>query len=477
MNALKAVYETTENIVAMVVLGLLFIGLVFWVAAKPVIVLVASITVWAIGAFFIVLLIVGLLLVIGWTRKRLAENKRDMAQINRDTILADVEARSAIVDLDAKVKAIPLLLNQLATGRALPSGLAGITSSAYPLPVIKHYEDLLPGPPMPDLVRIEDYVKADSVSLQNLFLGIGPYNEQIRGSLFQLSHIGNAGTSQWGKSNFLQNLLYQILLASEPTELYLSDLGGTSFVDFGIPYADTIESTEKLANYLWEIAQERKALYQKTGIGIKGLAHYNQVTGANLPYVVFACDEVTVAFSESKKLERILTHLVTFAAKYGIQIILSGQNWKSTSVDSTLRDQFSSRFQFKAMDRHQATMLIADSKAQDITTKGRCFCWIPERGEVIQVQTPYVSSEVLQTVSKPVHPVLTDNLPVWDMTTDEPEPEPELSGYTPDEKSRIVELFNAGDNITTICTQIHGYKNQKRIEAIKAVLRENDLIG
>lgn len=49
--------------------------------------------------------------------------------------------------------------------------------------------------------------------------------------------------------------------------------------------------------------------------------------------------------------------------------------------------------------------------------------------------------------------------------------------YTADEKSRIMELFNGGDNLTKICTQLHGYKNQKRIESIKAVLRENNLIG
>lgn len=361
--------------------------------------------------------------------------------------------------------------------------LTGLGGMIHPAPVsrtgrIENNYGSLPAPELPDLasslpefVRIEDYVRPESASLRSLFLGIGPGGEQIRGSLFQLSHIGNGGTSQWGKSNFLQNLLYQILLATEPSELFLSDLGGTSFVDFGIPYADTVAGTEKMADYLWQMAQERKALYQKTGVGIKSIEHYNRLTGESLSYAIFACDEVTVAFGESKKLQRQLTHLVTFAAKYGIEIILSGQNWKTTNVDSTLRDQFSSRFQFKAMDRHQGAILIPDAAAHEITVKGRCFCWIPERGEVLQMQTPYVSSEILQTVAKPVHPILPGDMPMWDISGDEDDREP-----TPREKI-ICELYQSGASLKQISEQINeGRYGGWYYDKIREVLQKFELL-
>lgn len=260
---------------------------------------------------------------------------------------------------------------------------------------------LLPSPAstsLPTLVRIEDMVKPDNVSLNRLVLGAGPDNEIIRGSLRELSHIGVGGTSRWGKSIFLQSLLYQVLLAKEETEVFLSDIGGTSFVDFGLPYADDIASTEKMAGHLWAQVLERKALYQATGQGIRSLDMYNQVTGASLPYLVFICDETTVLMSQSKPLTQHLLNLVAYAGKYGLELILAGQNWKVSNVDSAVRDQFTSRFQFKAMDHIQSNILIKDSRAHEITVRGRVCAYLPEQGKV-NFQTPHIEVSTIQALA------------------------------------------------------------------------------
>lgn len=251
---------------------------------------------------------------------------------------------------------------------------------------------------LPTLVRLEDVIQPDNVSLNRLVLGAGPDNKIVRGSLKELSHVGVGGTSRWGKSIFLQSLLYQILLAKEKTEVFLSDIGGTSFVDFGLPYADDIESTEKMCEHLWDQIMERKALYQATGQGIRSLDMYNQVAGAELPYLVFFADETTVLMSQSKPLTKHFFSLVAYGGKYGLELILAGQNWKASNVDSTIRDQFSSRFQFKAMDHVQSNILIKNSNAHDFTVKGRVCACLPEQGKV-NLQAPHIKVETIQALA------------------------------------------------------------------------------
>lgn len=264
---------------------------------------------------------------------------------------------------------------------------------------------LLPAPAtatIPTLVHVEDIVQPDNVSLNHLALGIGPGNEIVRGSLKELSHVGVGGTSQWGKSIFLQSLLYQILLAKEQTEVFLSDIGGTSFVDFGLPYADDVASTEKMAGHLWEQVLERKRLYQATGRGIRSLDMYNQITDDSIPYLIFICDETTVLMSQSKPLAQHFFSLVAYAGKYGLELILAGQNWKAKNIDSTIRDQFSSRFQFKAMDFSQANILIKNSNAHDFTVRGRACAYLPEYGK-INLQVPHIKEKTIQALATQTH--------------------------------------------------------------------------
>ena len=250
---------------------------------------------------------------------------------------------------------------------------------------------------LPAVVHIDDLLQADQANIKRLILGVGPGHQIIRGDIKELSHIGIAGTSRWGKSIFLQTLLYQILLAQQNVSLRLSDIGGTSFVDFGLTYADDITSTEDLVSELWIETMKRKALYQATGQGVRNLEMYNQITDQALPYIVFMADEITVLISKSKKMAQTIMDLVAYAGKYGIELILAGQNWKASHVDSTIRDQFSSRFQFKAMDRSQANILIPGSDAHEITVKGRAVTYLPEHGRT-ELQTPLIDVDTIQAL-------------------------------------------------------------------------------
>lgn len=326
------------------------------------------------------------------------------AEAARDITLAQQEARSKVLDGDLKQAMIPAVLRQVTSNIILPKEFAGIKTESFPVAIAsKAQPEALPEPdPLPDRVDLADIWNPGHASIRKLVLGIGPQGRTIRGDIRELAHIAVAGTSRWGKSIFIQSLLYQIINAREKTDIRLSDIGGTSFVDFGLPYADDVQTTEEILKDLWAEAMRRKALYQATGQGIKSLEMYNAVTGQELPYVVFMADEVTVLMSHSKAMAKIIMDLIAYAAKYGIELILSGQNWKADNVNTTIRDQFSSRFQFKAMDKSQASILIPGTEAHEITTRGRAIAYIPEYGTAIPLQTPFIDADMIQaTRDKP----------------------------------------------------------------------------
>lgn len=309
----------------------------------------------------------------------------------------------------------------------------------------------LPAPSVPDVVRLEDAIDHGNVSINRLFLGAGPGGEPIYGRLKDLSHIAIGGTSRWGKSTLEQALLYQLVIAREEIDFYLSDVGGTAFLSFGIPYADSPTLSEKLVAKVYSIFEERKAAFKDAGqqvrTGIRSLDIFNQITGASLPVIVLAMDEVTALMADSKQMAHQINSLILQAGKYGIFLILSGQNWTAKNIGTTTRDQFSSRFQMKAMDRYQANILISNSGAEQFTTKGRASVLLPGAVAPVQIQTPLIEEETISQAAS-FRQRQTDDLRRLF------EDEPEQGEMTPREQI-ILDMFDAGESLNSISKEIN----------------------
>ena len=320
----------------------------------------------------------------------------------------------------------------------------------------------LPAPPVPDIVRLEDAIDYNGVSMNRLFLGAGPGGEPVYGRLKDLSHIAIGGTSRWGKSTLEQALLYQLVIAKEEIDFYLSDVGGTAFLSFGIPYADSPELSERLVAKVYSIFEDRKTRFKDAGqqvrTGIRSLDIFNQITGENLPVIVLAMDEVTALMADSKQMAHQINSLILQAGKYGIFLILSGQNWTARNIGTTTRDQFSSRFQMKAMDRYQANILISNSGAEQFTTKGRASVLLPGAVSPVQIQTPLIDEETISMATTRRHRTVGDLQ--W-IVADEAAPETDnesVESFDQDRAAKIRELFADGLTKTEIA-QYFGYKN------------------
>jgi len=259
--------------------------------------------------------------------------------------------------------------------------------------------------------------------------------------------------TRFGKSIFTQQLLYQIATAKEDVNLYLADLGGTTFVDFGLPYASTLSETEAMIYDVMREAERRKGLYEATGRGIRSLDIYNEVTGDNLPWIIMIIDEALYLMEKSKTVKDNLEIAVSWAAKYGITAVIVSQDWKSNVVQTSTRNNFSSRFQFLAEDRTQANILVKGCEADKIETKGRCFARLPGQNKITELQTPYISEAQIAAIAPHIRnrgrAIPSDDIST---TTTAPSlsfvvgPEPEPASPTAEEMTAIKAFVSVRDD-------------------------------
>lgn len=138
---------------------------------------------------------------------------------------------------------------------------------------------------------------------------------------------------------------------------------------------------------------------------------------------------------------------------------MGGQDWKASSLDTAIRNQLSTRIQFKAQDRTQSRILLGAPDAALLDRPGRAYAILPGRPR-LELQAPFVSV-----------PTITRYLVTEGLTQPTPPPTP-ISLELPEDEltERVIHLFDTGETMTAICKQMFGYKNQAKLERIKDIL-------
>lgn len=253
---------------------------------------------------------------------------------------------------------------------------------------------------IPDRVHLESMLPNHKHTLGSLILGIAAGGNVVYGDARQLFHILVAGSTRWGKSIFLQMFLYQ-LLHLENVQVYLADLEESTFVDFGLPFASTRQETENLLETVWQQCQERRKLFTiDPDRSHRTLEQYNAHTGSDLPYIFCFLDEINSLLDKTSMdySPETITHLNTLGkrvAKYGVYLVACGQDLRASVLPSGIKNQFLTLLQFKAMQPHQARNLIQNSRADEITVKGRAYAQINELGKTIELQVPHIEQETI----------------------------------------------------------------------------------
>lgn len=445
MKLLQLPFKVTTGIAIFLSVAFIFVGTVTYLAAARTIAIVAPAAVWVAFALLVIVAVIIALDKCQWFLLRLAEFRRDKSIAESAGQQAKLDAHRYQMRLVFEGRMMAATARQAERGLLHAGEVGGVGMSAFPRQVINQIEAqaqiAATSPPLPDRVDLSQLVRHQP-RLDKLVLGVGAGNEIVTESLYNLTHIAIAGVTRFGKSIFVQMLLYQIAIAQEDVSLYLADLGGTTFIDFGLPYASSIEETEAMVIEVMAEAERRKALYEATGQGIRSLEIYNEVAGESLPWVVMVIDEALMLMEESKVINKKLTLLVSWAAKYGITAVIISQDFKANVISTATRNNFSSRFQFLAEDQTQANILVKGCAAHEIETKGRCFARLPGANKITELQTPFVSESEIRAIAP--HIQGKANGPNMTFVVREPEIAPKPK-HDPERVNAAIDDFLADD--------------------------------
>lgn len=251
----------------------------------------------------------------------------------------------------------------------------------------------------PARVPLSGLLNGRGASLSRLVLGVNVDAETgqssvITGDMSRLVHVAVGGSSGWGKSMFLRALAYQLAVCPERPDLAMVDLEAVTFAPFArcerllYPIADSESGALAVFEALVAEMGRRKELFGQHP-GVDGLDRYNERASETLPPVVALIDEATALLSD-KAVESELKVLAMRARKYGLWLVLGGQDWKASSLDTGIRNQLSARVQFKAMSASQSRVLLQQAGAESLEAPGRALAVLPGRG-LVEIQAPLVS--------------------------------------------------------------------------------------
>jgi hypothetical protein len=296
-------------------------------------------------------------------------------------------------------------------------------------------------------------------SLHNLVLGVAinarGEQEVITGDLAQMVHSAVGGTSGWGKSVFLRGVAWQCVNALERPDMALIDLEGVTLSPFAqserlrFPLADSVETALDVLRGAEGEIERRKGLFSRYP-GVDSLSKYNALAAEILAPFVIMIDEAT-ALLANRSVEGLLRDVVLRARKYGVWLILAGQDWKASSLDTAIRNQLGARFQFKTMSASQARVLMENGDAAGFDVRGRMQAWIPGR-PLVEAQAPYIGSEMLQ--------LRDEGSQAAAMVDDE--------GLPDDERVRL--LYKQGASKRQIEMRVRGYTGGAATAFVDAVL-------
>jgi hypothetical protein len=315
----------------------------------------------------------------------------------------------------------------------------------------------------PSQVHLNNLV--DEPSIDRLVLGVSVDQETgqqeiVRAAMRDLVHIAVGGSSGWGKSVFLRALAYQMAMSTRLTQLVLIDLERVTFAPFAqcgrllYPVVDDERDAQAVMAALVDELNRRRDLYAQFP-GVDSLHAYNGMVEERLPPIIALFDEATVLLGE-KPIENATRTLALRARKYGLWLVLGGQDWKASSLDTAIRNMLSTRVQFAANSPSQSRVLLDQSGAEKLDTPGRALVIMRKR-KMFELQSPYISyRQIARDLANggPMHGMPT--LPV-----------PEDS-----QVRRILAMAKSGMRPTPIAREIYGYVNGSVVADVREIIEK-----
>ena len=218
-------------------------------------------------------------------------------------------------------------------------------------------------------------------------------------------HIIAGGASRWGKSNFLNLFITNIMKTYTPKEVLF---GGCDFKMSDIYYFrrynhfKNIGVSTNVGGFLEQIEILEKEVEKRAKIldeaNCRNAIKYNKKYKEKMTYIIFVIDEL-VQLMYDKKCRDLLHNFMSKSASYGIYFILASQDFTKDTIGKCKMNT-SQTIGFHTHDETDSiTIMGKGCDLQDINIVGRCK--IKNSKGIEEVQVMYISEEEIEATLKP----------------------------------------------------------------------------
>lgn len=194
----------------------------------------------------------------------------------------------------------------------------------------------------------------------------------------RFGHWAIGGMTDFGKSNLISLIALQALQTN--AQIAVMDIQGRTLPQLKYSsrklfYASDEDTCMEAIDFLWGEYLKRQKMFEKEepAFFASDLLHYNKHTGKNLPLLIVFIEEfVELRQGIADESIRRLESLSRLSRKYGIHLVLAGQDW-SKEETGAIKAQCHVKISVKMADHYQSRMLLGFSGAEKLECPGRAL--------------------------------------------------------------------------------------------------------
>ena len=215
-------------------------------------------------------------------------------------------------------------------------------------------------------------------------------------------HTLIAGTTGWGKSVFLINLILQIIHNYPECEFELFDFKGgvelNSFKNLKQTKSFTIapdKAEEEISRIYSEIEERLDVINESES---KNWIDHNKHNNNKLNPKFVIIEEFTILIDQSKDLKNILIKSLAISRAVGIFYVFTSQRFDSKIIDSRIKANIDNRICFHTADSINSSIILDQTGAEKLKNKGRALFSIG--GQVSEGQTSMATDDDVAAIIK-----------------------------------------------------------------------------
>lgn len=221
--------------------------------------------------------------------------------------------------------------------------------------------------------------------------GMG-YAESVSINLCVNPHVLIGCSTGSGKTLLLKLILFQCVCKG--AICYIADFKGLDYSEFFEKHCIMCydwNETKAALETLMEEKEWRLKLFRS--VGAVNIDEYNEITGEDLPRMIFACDEFAQLMAqrsrrkEDKELHQTIEYLTSSVSRlgraFGIHLILATQRPDADAVVGSIKSNLDYRICGRA-DATLSTIVLGDGSANTMIPKYSCGRFLLNDGTLFQ---------------------------------------------------------------------------------------------